>query len=117
MHRTSKIISLALGVGAAGMLTAAPAMAAPGLKLDKQDIHERACDSAGAKQLVDVHFKTINNYDSGFGGNMWANDTIDRELRIWQASDGTFCSNVADHGRFVTFAGASPGNTATLPAG
>lgn len=91
--------------------------AAPGLKLDKQDISAKQCHSDGAKQLVDVHYKLVNDYDSGFAGNAWANDTIDRHLRIWQGSDGLYCAQVEDHGKFVTFAGASPSGSSTVSSG
>ena len=98
------------------------AFAAPSLKLDKPDISSKQCkpNGAGAQQLVDVHFTILNDADSGFGptGLAWANDTIDRHLRIYQLDDGRFCVNVADHGKFVTYAGDGPGDgTSTLAAG
>jgi hypothetical protein len=94
-------------------------MANPDLKLDKKDIAARQCkpDGAKAKKLVDVEFKLINDYDSGFAGNAWANDTIERQLRIWQLADGTFCAQVKDEGTFVTFAGPSPSGLSTVAAG
>jgi hypothetical protein len=86
--------------------------AAPGLKLDKKDIGSKQCNSDGAKQVVDVHFKILNDADSGFNSALaWANDTIDRQLRIWEATDGSFCAQIADHSKFVTYAGQSPGAT------
>ena len=101
---------------AAGALVASVS-ASPGLKLDKQDIGDKQCKTDHAKQVVDVHYTLVNDYDSGFAGNQWANDTIDRHLRIWQQSDGSFCAQIEDHGKFVTFAGASPSGATTVPAG
>lgn len=94
-------------------------LASPGLKLDRKDLSKKQCkvDGAKAKQLVDVHFKLVNDFDSGFAGNAWANDTIDRQLRIWGLSDGTFCAVVSDHGKFVTFAGPSPSGSSTVAGG
>jgi hypothetical protein len=102
----------------ASLVAAASAVAAPGLKLDKQDLASKVCKPADskAKQLVDVHYKLINDYDSGFAGNAWANDTIDRHLRLYGLAHGTFCANVEDHGTFLTFAGTSPSGASTVAA-
>ncbi len=113
------ILSLAVSLGLVGMIPAV-AMAAPGLKLDKKDISSKQCnpEDSHAKQIVNVHFKLINDYDSGFNSGAWANDTINRELRIFQLSDGTFCAQVKDNGKFVTLEGQSPGaNDLPISAG
>lgn len=104
---------------AASLALAGTAVAAPGLKLDKQGISAKQCLLAGLhpKQVVNVHYRILNDADSGFAGNYWANDTIDRHVRIWAEQDGTYCVQVADHGSFVTYAGASPGGTGMVSAG
>ena len=89
----------------------------PPLKLDRDDIAKQAVPADGAELLVNVHFTVVNDFDSGFAGNAWANDSIDRQLQIWQLDDGTFCARVSDHGKFVTFAGASPSGASTVAAG
>lgn len=91
--------------------------AAPGLRLDRQAISPRQCSSDGASQLVDVTYVLTNDYDSGFAGNAWANDTVARHLQIWRATDGTYCAAVADLGAFTTFAGPSPSGLSTVSAG
>jgi hypothetical protein len=103
----------------ASLFAAASAVAAPGLKLDQQDLASKVCKPAGsgARQLVDVHYTLVNDYDSGFAGNAWANDTIDRHLRVYGLADGTFCANVEDHGSFVTLTGTSPSGASTVAAG
>jgi hypothetical protein len=111
-----KRLFVVLGI-LAGLMIPVAALASPGLKLDKQAIAGKQCTVDGATKLVDVHFALVNDYDSGFAGNAWANDTIDRHLRVWSLDDGTFCAQVADHGTFVTFAGPSPSGTATVSAG
>jgi hypothetical protein len=70
-----------------------------------------------SKNVVNVSFRMINDYDSGVQGNAWANDTMHRELRIWQVSPGIFCATVTDTSKFVTFAGPSPNGTGTVSAG
>ena len=75
----------------------------------------KACNASGAA-IVNVHFTLINDYDSAVGGGNWANDTIYRQLQIWQVGS-TFCAVVSDQGSFVTFAGPSPNNTGTISAG
>jgi hypothetical protein len=88
-----------------------------GLKLDEDAISAEQCRSAGSHTIVDVHYTLINDYDSGFAGNAWANDTIKRHLQIWQGSNGSFCARVDDDGKFVTFAGPSPSGQSTVSAG
>jgi len=119
-----KIQRMASVMGAIAMAMAALPMAniasaAPGLKLDQPDISSKQCkpNGGGAQQLVDVHFTILNVADSGFGpsGSLaWANDTIDRHLRIYQLDDGSFCVNVADKGKFVTYAGDGPGEGTSI---
>jgi hypothetical protein len=70
-----------------------------------------------SKEVVDVSYKLVNDYDSAVGGNAWANDTIHRDLSIWNVSGNTYCAIVNDDGSFVTFAGASPNGTGTVGAG
>lgn len=99
----------------AALLFPIVALASPGLKLDRHELRAKQCDPQGPP-LVNVHYTLVNDYDSGFGGNAWANDTIERHLRIWQVAGG-FCAIVRDEGRFVTFAGISPSGSATVSAG
>lgn len=103
-----------LAVAIAALCLTAAAGASPGLRL--QHVGRNACGAKG-RPLVNVHYTLVNDYDSGFAGNAWANDTIDRHLQIWQTSSGAYCALVEDHGSFVTFAGASPSGTSTVNAG
>ncbi|HSX46171.1 MAG TPA: hypothetical protein VLG27_04195, partial [Candidatus Saccharimonadia bacterium] len=70
-----------------------------------------------SKEVVDVNFKLVNDYDSGVGGNAWANDTINRRLNVWNVGGSTYCAIVKDQGTIVTFAGESPNGTGTVGAG
>src|SRR5689334_829146 len=102
----------------AALGTAAGALATGGPTLDKADISAAACKTGKPKRLVNVHYTLVNDYDSGFAGNAWANDTIQRQLRIWKSKvGGKFCAQVRDTGSFVTFAGTSPSGMSTVSAG
>jgi hypothetical protein len=105
---------LVAAVGAA--VTFAVAAQAGALSLNWQNIAGSQCKSDTARQLVNVSFNVVNDYDSGFAGNAWANDTITRNLRVWQVG-ATYCAQVSDRGSFTTFAGTSPSGTRTVSAG
>ena len=89
------------------------------LKLDNQSIADSQCmpKALHPKQIVDVTYKLTNDADSGFAGNNWANDSLNRHLRIWSLDGGLFCAQVADTGSFVTVAGDSPSSFSTVSAG
>ncbi len=107
-----------LAAAVLGLALVAAAAAAPGPRLDRQDISARQCTNGQhARQVVDVLYTLRNDADSGFGGNYWANDTMLRHLRIWSLADGSYCVQVADAGVFVTYAGTSPSGTSTVSAG
>jgi hypothetical protein len=72
---------------------------------------------ANGKQIVNVNYTLVNDYDSGVAGNAWANDTINRHLQVWQAGSGMYCATVNDTGSFVTFTGASPSGSSTVSSG
>jgi hypothetical protein len=110
-----KVLLLAPVLAALALAAAAAAADAP--PLDKGDISAAACKAGHAHLVVNVRYKLTNDYDSGFAGNAWANDTIKRQLRIWKSKDGNYCAQVRDLGRFVTFAGTSPSGMSTVSAG
>jgi len=74
-----------------------------------------ACDNG--TMIVNVTYTLVNDYDSGFAGNAWANDTIKRHLKVFARGGGTYCATVNDNGSFDTFAGPSPMNLGTVSAG
>lgn len=86
------------------------------LKAGKQ-LNSKQCKTEGAKKIVNVKQKILNDADSGIAGNNWALDNYNREIEVWQLSDDSFCGILKYEGRFSTLAGPSPGNTATLDAG
>ena len=75
------------------------AFASPGL--DKTDIGAAQCRvaDAGSRLVVNVTYTLVNDYDSGYAGNAWANDTIQRQLRIWHTKADTYCAQVRDTAR------------------
>ncbi|HEY7019346.1 MAG TPA: hypothetical protein VH297_12840 [Gaiellaceae bacterium] len=106
-------------VALAVLAVPAVALADPGtLTLDKADISAAACKTGKPRQLVNVTFTLVNDYDSGFAGNAWANDTVHRQIRIWTSkTTGKYCAQIRDRGSFVTFAGTSPSGSSTVSAG
>jgi hypothetical protein len=98
-----------LVVGLALLLTGTAA-ARPRATLDRAAISAQACMTPGsdAREVVDVSFVLSNYGDAGYAG-LWALDTVNRHLRIWRHSDGTYCVQVSDDGsRFTTVAGPAP---------
>jgi hypothetical protein len=90
---------------------AALALAAPG----GAGVKNEGC---GAGTLVlNVHYRVLNDVDTGSGGANWAFDTYARTVRVWRKGGGRFCSASTYAGTFTTIAGASPAGTATIPAG
>lgn len=93
------------------------AIGGPGLRLDRQDLSAQQCRSDGSAKVVDVVYALVNDYDSGFAGNAWANDSVLRHLEIWRGGDGAYCARASDVGAFTTFAGPSPSGASTVAAG
>ena len=105
---------LLLAVLAAAVLVPMQASANYSPGLDLSQLRPSTCNPI-ATPLVDVTFKTYNNYDSGVHGNAWANDTILRHLQVY-ATYGGLCAITTDAGTFKTFAGDSPNGTGTVSA-
>jgi hypothetical protein len=70
----------------------------------------------GGKMVVNVTFQLFNDPDSGFFGD-WAVDSLNRQLKVFDLGDGTFCATVNDSGSFVTTGPNSPQLGAPLSAG
>jgi hypothetical protein len=103
MGRFVLVVGLAL-------LVTCNAAARPRATLDRAAISEQACMTPGssAREVVDVSFVLTNYGDAGYAG-LWALDTVNRHLRIWRHSDGTYCAQISDNGsRFTTVAGPAP---------
>jgi hypothetical protein len=72
----------------------------------------------GAGNLViNVHYRVLNDVDTGVRGNSWAFDNYVRTVKVWRKAAGRYCAASTYNGTFTTLAGASPGGTATIPAG
>ncbi|MGI0135360.1 MAG: hypothetical protein ACREBW_10440 [Candidatus Micrarchaeaceae archaeon] len=70
----------------------------------------------GGKQVVNVTYKLYNDTDSGFFGN-WATDSLNRNLKVFDTGNGTYCATVNDTGSFVTTGPNSPQHGSPLSAG
>jgi hypothetical protein len=77
-----------------------------------------ANQGCGAGTLVlNVHYRVLNDVDTGVRGNNWAFDNYARTVRVWRKAAGRFCAASTYSGTFTTIDGASPGGTTTIPAG
>jgi hypothetical protein len=111
-----KRLVVVLGILVGLMIPVAAQASSSGLNLDYGNIAGSQCKNGSEKLLVNVSYTLTNDYDSGFAGNAWANDTINRNLRIWKVGS-TFCAQTQDRGSFSTFAGTSPSGTAHVDGG
>ncbi len=90
-------------------VSAIPAFAAPSVHTNfGHQVNAAACNTTGAP-ILNVTFKVINDADSGTTRPVWAFDSFNRRIQVWQQSDGTFCAIAKYQGQFVTIAGDSPG--------
>jgi hypothetical protein len=77
-----------------------------------------ANQGCGAGALVlNLHYRVLNDVDTGVRGNNWAFDTYTRRVKVWRKGHGRFCAASTYVGTFTTIDGASPGGTTTIPAG
>jgi hypothetical protein len=77
-----------------------------------------ANQGCGAGSLVlNVHYRVVDDVDTGVRGNNWAFDSYARTVKVWRKAAGRFCSASTYSGTFATIAGASPGGTTVIPAG
>lgn len=67
--------------------------------------------------VLNVHYQVVNDVDTGVRGNNWAFDSYTRTVKVWRKAPTRFCSASTYSGTFTTIDGASPGGTATIPAG
>lgn len=112
------LITLVVLTTAAMAATAGLALASPAPpQLDHQSVLPTACNGNGSTLVVQVTFGLVNDADSGFAGNEWANDTIHRKLQIWNTGGSDYCAVATDTGSFVTLDGASPSGGGSVSAG
>lgn len=70
----------------------------------------------GGTQIINVTYKLYNDVDSGFHGN-WATDSLNRNLKVFDLGNGSYCATINDTGSFVTTGPNSPQNGVPLSAG
>lgn len=83
------------------------------LKANKE-LNKANCDNMSEDPLINVTERVIT-VDSGQAGNYWAYDTTNRQIRVYQVAEDTFCAIVQNEGKFDSQAGeTSPGKTGPL---
>src|SRR3989344_8667242 len=74
---------------------------------ENEDREDRAPDHSAL--VLNIKHKVTNDEDSGNVG-YWALDNYNKQVQVWQVSDGTFYAVARYAGDWQTFAGAkSPG--------
>jgi len=86
-------------------------------KLDHHSTTPQACAGDGATILANITEDVLNVIDSGFGGNWWAHDDLNRHFQIWQVAENDYCVAVGDTGMSTTYAGTSPSGYSTVSEG
>jgi hypothetical protein len=82
--------------------------------LSQKEVSPKQCETKG-NPVINVTQKLANTVDSGEGGNNWAFDNLNRQMKVYKESDNTFCVLVDNEGKFDSQAGQqSPGNTGVL---
>jgi hypothetical protein len=79
-----------------------------------QEVGVRKCETKGSP-VINVTEKIVKTVDSGEGGNNWAFDTLNRQIKVYKQSDDTYCALVDNEGTFDSQADEqSPGKTGVL---
>ncbi len=79
-----------------------------------KEVNKVKCEAKG-NPIINVTQKVVKTVDSGEGGNNWAFDDLNRQIKVYKISENTFCAITDNEGRFDSQAGqTSPGNTGTL---
>ena len=77
----------------------------------------RSLGCGAGKVALNVHYRVLNDVDTGVQGNDWAFDNYQRVLRVVRKGPGRWCAGSTYTGTFTSIAGASPGGRTTIPAG
>jgi len=79
-----------------------------------KEVAKAACDTSGAP-VISIKQRVLNTVDSGEGGNNWAFDNVNREIKVYKQTENTYCVLTDYQGTFDSQSGQkSPGNTGTL---
>jgi hypothetical protein len=88
--------------------------AVPNNLQSNSEVTKKKCDTTGSP-VVNITQKVVHTVDSGEGGNNWAFDDLNRQIKIYKQADNSFCVLMDNEGRFDAQAGQkSPGNTGIL---
>jgi len=80
----------------------------------QEQLAKKQCEQSG-KQIINITQRVLNSVDSGEGGNNWAFDNYNRQIKVYKQSENTFCALVTYEGKFDSQADQkSPGNTGIL---
>ena len=106
-----------------GVISTAPALAAPGPHLDwghQLRASETSCPSGD--KVLNVNYKIINSLDGGngtniFGGSAWAFIDYVLHVQVVELETGEFCATVKTQGSFESIGGDGPSGDGDLEPG
>jgi hypothetical protein len=94
--------------------TAKNSEAVPDNFQSNNEVAKKMCDTVGAP-VINITQKILNTVDSGEGGNNWAFDDLNRQIKVYKQSNNSYCVLMDNEGKFDSQAGQqSPGNTNLL---
>jgi len=105
------VAALVAAVAVASLLTGTVAVAGPAWASSTE-----GCVGARDK-VADITRHIVKSNDYGADGHIWALDTFDERVRLWQVGLNQYCIRREFAGTFESFAGVSPGGTGTISAG
>src|SRR3989344_6302279 len=64
-----------------------------------KEVGIRNCETNG-EPVINITQKIVKTVDSGEGGNNWAFDNVNRQIKVYKVSENTFCVLVDNEGQF-----------------
>src|SRR3990167_2231068 len=79
-----------------------------------KEVAKKQCEAQG-EPVINITQRVLNTVDSGEGGNNWAFDTLNRQIKVYQNTDNTYCVLADYEGKFDSQANElSPGKNGNL---
>lgn len=113
LHITLPLVLTFLVLGFLALASAKSSEAGQSFNSGKE-LNAKQCDTKG-NPVINIAEKIVKTVDSGEGGNNWAFDDLNRQIKVWKNSDNTYCALIQNEGKFDSQEGQkSPGNTGIL---
>lgn len=114
VHFTLLSVSALLIAGVLFLTAIKSTSAVPNNFLPNKEVTKKMCNTTGIP-VINVTQKIVHTVDSGEGGNNWAFDDLNRQIRVYKQVDNSYCALLDNEGKFDSQAGQqSPGNNGIL---